>query len=98
MALVLVLEEFLARLSKLLGLTVRVLIKDVTGFKEYSVHVVVEGGEPLAEFRVVLSVGVNLVQSREDVVERLAVGESLEKGSELNSGVADGRVVGNGLS
>lgn len=61
-------------------------------------HVVVEGGEPLAEFRVVLNVGVNLVKSREDVVERLAVGESLEKGSELNSGVADGRVVGNGLS
>lgn len=98
MTLVLLLEEFPARLSKLVGLTVRVLVEDVTGFKEYPVHVVVEGGEPLAEFGVVLNIGVNLVKSREDVVERLAVGEPLEKGSELKSGVPDGRVIGNGLS
>lgn len=60
-------------------------------------HVVVEGSEPFAELRVVLNVGVDLVESRENIIERLAVGESLEKGSELDSRVADGRVVGNGL-
>lgn len=95
--LVLLLEEFSARLSKLLGLTVRILVEDVTGLKKHSVHVVVESGEPFAELRVVLNVGVDLVESRKDVVERLAVGKSFEKGSELDSGVAHGRVVGNGL-
>lgn len=95
--LVLLLEESSARLSKLLGLTVRILVEDVTGLKKHSVHVVVESGEPFAELRVVLNVGVDLVESRKDVVERLAVGKSFEKGSELDSGVAHGRVVGNGL-
>jgi len=51
--------------------------------------VVVEAGPPVSELRVVLGIGVDLVESTLHTAHGLAVGESLNEGSELNSGVVD---------
>ena len=59
--------------------------------------VVVETGPPVSELRVVLGIGVNLVKSTLHASHRLAVGESLKEGSELNSGVTDRGVALDGI-
>ena len=51
--------------------------------------VVVETGPPVSELRVVLGIGVDLVESTLHASHRLAVGESLNKSSELDSSVVN---------
>ena len=52
-------------------------------------NVVVETGPPVSELRVVLGIGVDLVESTLHAIHGLAIGESLNEGSELNSGVVN---------
>jgi hypothetical protein len=86
---VLVLEEVLAGLLEVLGLSVRVILENVSGLEKDSVSVVVELGPPLRELLVVLGISVDLVKRILHAVHGLAVGESLEESSELNGSVRD---------
>ena len=92
MTLILLGEEVLSRLLELFTLVAGVIFKDESWLEEDSSNVVVELAEPVSELRVVLSISVDLVESTDDVVHRLAVGESLEKRSELNGSVRDSGV------
>jgi len=75
---VLVLEEVLAGLLEVLGLSVRVILEDVSGLEKDSVSVVVKLGPPLRELLVVLGISVDLVKRVLHAIHGLAVGESLE--------------------
>lgn len=86
---VLVLEEVLARLLEVLSVLVGLVLEDESRLEEDSVSVIVELGPPLSELLVVLSIGIDLVESILHSLHRLAVGESLNECSELNSGVGD---------
>jgi hypothetical protein len=85
-------EEVLSGLSELLALLLAVILEDVAGLEQASSDKLVEVGEPVSEVRVVLGVGVDLVESLDDVVHGLSVGESLEESSELESRVGDSGV------
>jgi len=89
---VLVREEGLARLLQVSSLVVGIVLENVSGFEQDSVSVVVELGPPVSELRVVLGILVDLVESILHASHGLAVGESLNEGSELESSVRDGRV------
>jgi uncharacterized membrane protein len=80
-----------------LGLSVGIVLKNVSGLEEDSVSVVVELGPPVSELRVILGIVVDLVESGLHTVHGLAVGESLKESSELNSGVADRGVALEGI-
>lgn len=88
-SLVLVLEEVLARLLELLGLLVGLLLEDESWLEQTSVNIVVEAGPPVSELRVVLGISVDLLESLLHTVHGLAVGESLNEGSELDGGIGD---------
>jgi hypothetical protein len=75
---VLVLEEVLAGLLEVLGLSVRVILENVSGLEKDSVSVVVELGPPLRELLVVLGISVDLIERVLHAIHGLAVGESLE--------------------
>lgn len=85
-ALVLVVEERLAVLPNLPRLSVGVFVEDVARLEESSVHEVIEAREPTSEVLIVLDIGVDLVQGVLHALHGLAIGESLEEGSELVGG------------
>jgi hypothetical protein len=94
---VLVLKEVLARLLEVLGIVVGLVLENESRLEQDSVSVVVELGPPLSKLLVVLSVGVDLVKSILHSLHRLAVGESLNEGSELDGSVGNVGVALDGL-
>lgn len=89
MSLVLVGEEVLAVVDKLVTLPLAVVLKNPSGLKESLVGVLVHSGEPLSQLGILSRVGVDLVESVDHAVHGFAVGESLEDSSELRSGTGD---------
>ena len=92
--LVLVGEESLAGLLEVGSFFRAVIIEDPSSLEQCSVSEIVDSGEPVPELRIVLSIGVDLVECIDHAIHGLAIGETLEESSETHGGVGDPWITG----
>jgi hypothetical protein len=76
-------KELVALVVDLVPFFSRAILKDIALLLKAFVDVLVQVPEPALEFRVIISVPVNLVDGVDEVISRGAVGKALEEGLDV---------------